>query len=352
MGWFTAWAQSPGRFLWMGVLFVLAVGLLAMFGYMWNGWSLGDAVYMVIITVFTVGFSEVHPVDTMELRAITEVLIVVGCTGMIFLTGALVQAITLSQVQLVFGVKLMTRQIDELSGHIIVCGFGRTGSMLARELFAAKADLVILESSPARCAEAREMGFLCLQADAAEESVLEQAGIQRARALATVVSSDAVNVFITLSARGLNPKLQIVARGELPATEKKLLQAGANSVVMPAHIGAEQVASMILFPAIAGLIQSSDRRRQMELDLRALGLELEVVLAAEGSRYVGRTVEQIESLAGHMFFVVAIEHAGSGKVERPEYYTVVQPGDGVTLLGRGGRAAMVSYFSAPEKARG
>jgi Trk K+ transport system NAD-binding subunit len=206
---------------------------------------------------------------------------------------------------------------------------------------------VILETNPQRCAEARDMGFLCLQADASEESVLEAAGIHRARALATVVASDAVNVFITLSARALNADLQIVARGELPATEKKLLQAGANSVVMPAHIGAEQVASMILFPAIAGMIQSSDRRRQMEMDLRTLGLEIEVVLAAEGSRFEGHTVEEIEQMAERTFFIVAIEHAGSGKVDRPTPNARIRAGDGVTILGRGGRAAIVSLFDGP-----
>ncbi len=347
MHFFGTWTQTPIRNMLLVVAFVLLVGGLATVGYVEHGWSLGDAVYMVVITVFTVGFGEIHPINTPALRAITMGLIVTGCTGMIFLTGALVQAITLSQVQSVFGLKRMNRTIEQLRGHIIVCGFGRTGSMLARELRDAKAQLVILESSPERCAEARQMGFLCVQADASEESVLEQAGIQYARALATVVSSDAVNVFITLSARGLNPGLQIVARGELPATEKKLLQAGANSVVMPAHIGAEQVASMILFPAIAGMIQSTERRRQMELDLRTLGLEIEIVLAAEGSRYVGQTVEAVERMAERTFFIVAIEHAGSGKVERPQPTTKVEAGDGVTILGRSGRADMVSYFDSP-----
>ena len=299
---------------------------------------------MVVITVFTVGFGEVRPVDTPGLRAITMELVIVGCTGMIFLTGAIVQFFTFTQIQLVFGLKRMNRQIQDLRGHIIVCGFGRTGSMLARELQAAKTDMVILEANAERAAEARNMGFLCMQADAAEESVLEQAGIAHARALATVVSSDAVNVFITLSARGLNAGLQIIARGELPATEKKLLQAGANAVVMPAHIGAEQVASMILFPAIAGMIQDSERRRQMELDLRTLGLEIEVVLAAEGSPYIGLAVEEIERDAERMFFIGAIERAGSGKVERPSAHTRLQAGDGVTILGRSGRADVVGHF--------
>ena len=349
MGWFAAWAQSPARFLLAGVTFVLIVAALAIVGYVANGWSFGDALYMVILTVFTVGFSEVRPVNTFALRAITEGLTVAGCTGMIFLTGALVQLVTLSQVQFVFGQKRMNRQIEQLRGHVIVCGFGRIGVMLARELQAAKAGLVIVETSAERCEQAREMGFLCLHADGTEEHVLEQAGIHHARALATVVPSDAVNMFITLTARGLNEKLQIIARGEFPATEKKLLQAGANAVVMPTHIGAEQVASLILFPAISELVQSPERRRRMELDLHALGLELEVVLAAEGSLFVGRTIAEIEQMARRAFFIVAIEPVGSRKIERPDPDTVVRAGDGVTLLGRGGRAAMVANFDPIER---
>ncbi len=331
-----------------GVAFVLLVSLLGVAGYMAQGWSLADAVYMVVITVYTVGYGEVHPIDSPILRGITIALIISGCTGMIFLTGALVQAITLSQVQSVFGLKRMNRQIEQLRNHVIICGFGRTGAMLARELRAAKTPLVVLESMTERCEEARAQGYLCLHVDAAEEQALETAGIRHARTLASVVSSDAANVFITLSARALNPNLQIIARGELPATEKKLLQAGANSVVMPAHIGAEQVASLILFPAIAGMIQSSERRRQLEVDMRTLGLDIEVVLAAEGSRYVGHTVEEIERMAESTFFIVAIEHAGSGRVDRPSPGSLVQAGDGVTLLGRQGRAENVRFFDSPE----
>eukprot|EP01037_Dinobryon_pediforme_P013544 gene13544-13663_t len=348
MRWLSDLIYSPIRNLIFGAIFVLAVACLGIIAYMAHGWSFGDALYMVVITIFTVGYGEVQPIDTAMLRAITIIVVIAGCTGMIFLTGALVQAITLSQVQAIFGMTRMSRQIEHLRDHIIVCGFGRTGSMLAHELKAAKVDLVILESDPKRCAEARELRFLCIQADASDEAILMQAGIQHARALATVVSSDAVNVFITLSARALNAGLQIIARGELPATERKLLQAGANSVVMPAFIGAEQVASMILFPAIAGMIQSSERRRQMEIDLRSLGLEIEVVLAAEGSRYVGLTVEEIERQAERTFFIVALEHANSGKIVRPTPQTVVEAGDGITLLGRGGRAEMVSHFDASQ----
>ena len=338
------WRHSPARNIFYGVAFVLLVSLCATLGYMWHGWSLGDSIYMVVVTVFTVGYGEVRPVDTMGLRAITMGLILTGCTGMIFITGALVQAITLSQITTVLGHKRMNRQIDELRGHVIVCGFGRTGWMLARELAAAKAAFVVLESDDARYEEARELGYLCMQVDASDESALLQAGIVHARALATVVSSDAVNVFVTLTARGLNAKLQIIARGQYITTEKKLLQAGADAVVMPAHIGAEQVASMILFPGLAGMIHDSERRRQMEIDLRTLGLEIEVVLAAAGSRYIGLTVGEIERASEQNFIIVAIERAGSLDVERPGIGTRIEAGDGVTILGRNGREALQKVF--------
>jgi Trk K+ transport system NAD-binding subunit len=239
----------------------------------------------------------------------------------------------------------MHRQIEDLRNHVVICGFGRTGKMLAKELAAAKAPFVVIEPNHGRFVEAKDLGYLCMHADAAEETVLKQAGVEHARALATVVSSDPVNVFITLSARSLNATVQIIARGEEVSTEKKLLQAGANAVVLPAHIGAEQIASLILFPSIAGVMESSDRRRQMELDLRTLGLEIEVVIAAAGSAFEGVTVEEIERAAERSFFIIAVEAAGNGKPERPAPGTRIKAGDGITILGRSGWANVLNKFA-------
>jgi voltage-gated potassium channel len=140
--------NSPVRNLIGGVLFVLTVGGLAVVGYMSQGWNFGDALYMVVLTVFTVGYDELEPVATVPLRAITMGLIVTGCTGMIFLTGALVQCITLSGIQQLLGHKHMNHQIEQMRNHVIVCGFGRIGNMLTRELKAGGALFVILERSP------------------------------------------------------------------------------------------------------------------------------------------------------------------------------------------------------------
>ena len=338
---------SPLRNLAGGLVFVLAVAVVAVGGYMACGWPFGDALYMVVMTIYTVGYGEVRPVNTPELRAVTMALIVAGCTGMIFLTGVLIQLITASQLQQFLGSRRMHKDIEALNGHVVVCGYGRIGQMLSRELQAAKRDCVVVERNEARLALAREQGLLVLQADATQEESLLAAGITRARALATVLPDDAANVFITLSARSLNRTLTIIARGEAPSTEKKLLQAGADRVVMPAHIGAERVAELILFQDLARMLDGAGGHGDLARDLRRLGLELEVVAAGVGSRAVGMTVAALEQAACGSFLVVALSRAQGESVLQPQPDALIEPGDGVALVGRPGRSGVVeALFSA------
>jgi voltage-gated potassium channel len=342
---------SPLRNLIFGVLYMLVVMAGAVVAYVKAGWTVGDAFYMVIVTVYTVGYGEVRPVETPLLREITITTIVLGCTGMIYLTGALVQFITLSQINELFGIKRMSNQIDRLRNHVIVCGFGRIGVMLAQGLHAGGADFVILEPADGPVAQARSLGYLCLQADATDEAALQAAGISHARTLATVLSNDAANVFITLSARSLNPNLEIIARGELPSTESKLLQAGANKVVLPTHIGAERIAEMILYQETARFIRGSERMRDFEKVLLSLGLDMQVVVAAPKSPSIGKTIEMIEQQGNGAFFVVQINRRDGEAVTRPDPSTVVADGDGLVLVGRGGQAkAIGTLFEAGGRA--
>ena len=340
----TGLLSSPLRNLLAGIAFLLTVAAIATFAYVGEGWSLGDALYMVVITIYTVGYDEVRPIDTPALRAITITLIVAGCTGMIFVTGALVQLITTSQFQQLLGTRRMQKDISALEDHVIVCGYGRIGQMLARELRDGRLACVIVERDAARHQLAVAQGFAALQADATDEEVLRAAGVTRARALATVLPHDAANVFITLSARSLNAGLTIIARGEAPSTEKKLLQAGANRVVLPAHIGAERVAEIILFQAMASLLEGDSGEAGFGRDLRRLGLELEVVPAAPGSRCVGMSVAALEREAAGAFLVVALNRADGASVLQPPGDAVIGAGDGVALVGRPGRARAVEQL--------
>jgi len=174
--------------------------------------------------------------------------------------------------------------------------------------------------------------------DATDAVTLQEAGVMRARTLATVLPNDAANVFITLRARGLNPGLEIIARGEVPATEAMLLQAGANKVVLPTHIGAERIAELIMYQEAARFIHGSPRMREFEQVLHSLGLELELIEAAPDSKMVGQTIEAVEQLANGGLFIVRVNRPGDGVITNPDGKTVIQPGDGVVIVGRGAKA--------------
>jgi voltage-gated potassium channel len=160
----------PSRNLVRVTLFMLLVAVVATAGYMEAGWSFQDSLYMVTLTVFTVGYGEVNPINTAYLRALTMATMLLGCTGMIFFTGALVQLLTLSPLQQILGLRRVYTEVDRLSNHVIVCGYGRIGVALAKALTDGAAPFVVLEQSERRVKEARDAGYLCLQGDATQES--------------------------------------------------------------------------------------------------------------------------------------------------------------------------------------
>jgi voltage-gated potassium channel len=342
---------TPGRSLFLIVLFMLLVAGLATLGYMEAGWSLADASYMVVLTVYSVGYGEVHPINTPYLHAVTMGTMIVGCTGMILLTGTLIQFLTINQLQHIFGFKRMKAEVDKLEGHVIVVGFGRIGLMLAKELKTGGAKFVVLEQNENLAQQVRDLGYLCLVGDATDESSLREAGIERARTLASVLPNDAANVFITLSARSLNPDIEIIARGEVPSTQSKLIQAGANKVVLPTHIGAERIAEMILFPETARFLRSSTKMQELERTLRTLGLDMAVVVVPEKGALTGLTIEQIERKADGKFFIVQLNRQAGDAITTPESTMRVQGGDGVVIVSRNGQIARAMFEAPPEKIR-
>ena len=341
----------PSRNLIRVTLFMLVVVVVATAGYMEAGWNIQDLLYMVTLTVFTVGYGEVHPIDTPYLHALTMATMVFGCTGVIFFTGALVQFFTLSPLQQILGVRRVYTEVDKLTGHVIICGFGRIGVALAKALKDGGAHFVILEQNERRVAEARDAGFLCLQADATSEEALQDAGVDRARILATVLPNDAANVFITLSARNLNPSIEIIARGDAVSTERKLLHAGADKVVLPTHIGAERIAEIILFPETSRFVRDSDGMRELERTLRNLGLAIEVVVVPESGALTGLTIEDIETRARGAFFVVQLNRRDGDPITAPDKELSVEAGDGLVVVGRSGQSISAMFAVPRERIR-
>jgi voltage-gated potassium channel Kch len=231
----------------------------------------------------------------------------------------------------------METDIGKLHHHAIICGFGRLGRVLAGQLEQGGMPFVILDQALERVAEAREMSWLAVQGEATDELVLRSVGIEHAKVLASVLSNDAANVFITLSAREMNPDIQIIARAELPSTERKLLQAGANRVVLPAHIGADRIAHMILHPNARELLGGSTKTASaFEHHLTGLGLDLEEIEIGPASPLVKRTVGDVELEAAGRFLAVAVLRGSGGTELNPTRSAELMPGDALVVLKREG----------------
>ncbi len=304
------------------VVFVLSViGYRVIGGY---GWL--DAIWMVVITVSTVGYGEAKPSMPVELQLLTLTVIIVGITAAVYTFGGLFQLIILGELEHVLGRRRMTKEITSLSGHTIVCGYGRMGRNLAQELLAHRRELVVIDSDAEAFAEATADGHLCVLGDATEESALLYAGLMRAGALVSTFPNDAESVFITLTARNLNPKIRIIARAERESTEKKLTQAGADTIVMPTLVGARQMSRMITRPSTAQLIRLVDEGSSVDIDLDELRV-------TGGSQLVGMTLDQAEAHRRHKLLIVAIKSPDGTLKFNPDADEVIQAEDELMVIG-------------------
>jgi voltage-gated potassium channel len=221
----------------------------------------------------------------------------------------------------------MTRGIERLSGHVIICGFGRMGQILANDLERQKRPFVVIDSDLERIDESQARKYLCLSGNATEDEVLMTAGVERASTLVTCLPDDADNVFITLTSRDINPGIQIIARAEHQSTEKKLRQAGANKIVMPAIVGGQQMARMITRPSIADLMELVAETSFLDVGMD----ELKVV---ETSRLVGASVSQTEVHRRYRLLVVAVKRSDGGMVFSPGADYTFQAADVIMVMGR------------------
>lgn len=317
----------------LGLVVILVTVVAAVVGYWLSGWELLDALYMVIITIFGVGYGEVHPITTPSMKIFTIGVILVGTSAGLYVIGGFIQMITEGEIQRAIGVRRMTREIERLANHIIICGFGRIGQILANELNDAKTAFVVVDSSAERIAEAQEKGYLAMLGNATEESCLLSAGIHHAATLATVLPDDAANVFITLSARNMNPKLTIIARGEHVSTEPKLKQAGANEVVMPASIGAHRMANLIVRPSAVDFLSNSSNSDIFNDELHQIGMHMHEILIAEGTSLDGKTVKDAEIQGQGAFLIVALRQANNTLIANPDQKVVLSANDTLIVLG-------------------
>jgi voltage-gated potassium channel len=313
------------------LLYLAAVFAVCVGGYHLYGWNFLDSIYMVVITMFGVGYGEVHPLDNAG-KIFTMFVIVAGTSAVVFVIGEVIQFITEGEIMKAIGELKKSKQVEEISQHAIICGYGRIGQILAHELAAAKFPFVVVDLDDARLAMAEESGYLFVKGSATEEETLQRAHVERAVVLATVLPQDTLNVFITLTARNLNKQLRIIARGENPPTEKKLRQAGADEVVLPASIGGTRIAQSITRPATTKFL--GDNRGLIGEELKKLGVEIDELRLHKHTHLVGKTILELQNMSDGHLLVIALQRAGGNVLRAGFIEEKLQAGDSVIIIGR------------------
>jgi len=287
------------------------------------GFGFLDALYQTVTTITTVGFREVEPLEGAG-QIFTMLLILAGVGTALYTLTMLIETVVEGHIGAAMDRRRIDRRIASLHGHVIVCGWGRVGQAAARELESAKKQLVVVDSDPERVATSQ--GALYVAGDASDEDVLRHAGIERAAALVSAVSTDAANLFITLSARSLRPDLFIVARAREESTVDKLLRAGADRVVNPQEIGGARIAAFVSRPRVTEFLD-------VVMHTGATELLLEEVKLPPDSGLVGVSLGEARVRDHTGALVLAVHDERDGLISSPTASAVIKPGQTLIAIG-------------------
>lgn len=308
------------------VVLVLVIGI-GVAGYVTlEGWSVFDAFYMTVITLATIGYGEVQQLHTPG-RVFTIVLILLGITVGTYALGAFTELIVAEKVRDIFGRRRMERGLAQLKDHFIICGWGRMGQEIGREFRTKKVPFVVIELGDDKCRQLEELGVLFVHGDAARDENLKAAGVERARGLIAVAPRDPENIFITLSARAMNPDLFIIARSVYEQDQHKLELAGADRVISPYVIGARRIAAAAFHPTVVDFLDLEVHHEKLEWELEDLEVTTECWFSGKTLRESG-----IREKCGCT--VLAVKEPETGTfVSNPSPETKLDPGDWLVVLG-------------------
>lgn len=319
-------ARRP-RTMVLAVLFMIVFGTI---GYMLVGQlSIIDALYMAVVTVSTVGYTNLVP--TPEGRLFSVIYIILGVAVVSVTISSLAAALVAGRVREALGRIRMERHIQDLSGHIVLCGYGRFGQITAAEISTAGVSLVVIDRLPEQVSTAESNGVLALLGDATEEGVLERAGIARAKALLCTLASDADNVYTILNARELRTDMPIIALARDRRAESKLLRAGATGVVSPYEIGATHMARRILTPGVARLMGLATGRDKSGLE--QVGVRIQETAVEQGSSLAGLELRASPIRREFGVIVVAVISPDGPSHFNPDPGLVLSPGDVLVCMG-------------------
>ncbi|MFZ0808861.1 MAG: potassium channel protein, partial [Candidatus Sulfotelmatobacter sp.] len=304
------------------LLLVMAIGTA---GYHYiEDWPWFDGFYMVVTTLTTIGYQEVHPLSHAG-RVVIVFIILSGVSLLLLGVGSLSQALLEFELQSFFGRRRMEREIGRLDGHYIICGMGRVGRSVARELARRPAPFVIIENADAKLQRFTNEAWLVMNADATQEQTLRDAQIERARGLIAATTTDATNLYIVLTARGLNPHLKIIARASEDGAEKHLLTAGADSVVSPYSFAGQRIAQSLLRPHVVSFLDTATTHLGMDLEIGEIHI-------GPASTFAGKTLESSRIRQEHGVIVLAIKRR-EGMRFNPAPDERIEPDDCLIAMG-------------------
>ena len=316
--------------------FIVSFGTI---GYMViEGWSFLDSLFMTVTTLTTVGYREVRELSSSG-RWFTIILIIGGVGTMLYALSTGAKFILEGEIQELIGRRRLEKKIKELKDHYIICGYGRMGKIIAKELKGERVKFVVIEKN--LVVHEKEEAFV-IEGDATQDDILKEVGIERAKGLISVLPTDAENLYVVLSAKGLNPNLFIVARAGEEGSEQKLLRAGADRVISPYHIGGLRIAHTVLKPAVVDFIELATKSGNIDL-------QMEEIPIPEGSGLMGLSLDQCGIGRDLGVIIVAIKKPTGDMKFNPTFRTLVEPGDTLIALGEVSKLKVLEEMVASQK---
>lgn len=316
----------------LGAIYLCLVFLVGIVFYMTHEhWDFVSSFYMVVITLSTVGFMEVQELSEAG-RLFTSFLIMGGVGGFVYIAGAFAQVLIDGRLQILWGKHKMMKEIGKLRGHFIICGYGRIGSVVVQEIRAEGHDVVVIEQDLELIDSLEQEGILCIEGDATSDAMLLSAGLLHAKSLISALTNEAANVYVTLTARQLNPDITIIARAGDRSHISRLELAGADRVVLPHFIGGLRMAQNVLRPTVTNF---------MELAMRGgIDLQMEELAISPESELVNKDLIQSKIRANYDLIIIAIKKESGEMIFNPGPKEVIESLD--TLLAVGKKANLTA----------
>ncbi|MDO8785356.1 MAG: NAD-binding protein [Syntrophales bacterium] len=314
------------RKLAIAIIVLFSMLLMGTIGFHYlEGWGFLESFYATVVTLSSVGYGDFSP-RSKEGMLFTVFLIIVGVGTMLYTIGLVTETMIEGRLKIIMGRGRLEKMIKKMNNHYIICGFGRIGSLICRELAGEKVDFVVIDNNQEVIQKIEEEGFVYHRGDATHEKTLLAAGIKTAKGIVCVLSTDAENLYVILTARELNPGIFILSRSEGEESEQRLLRAGANRVESPYMMGGMRMAMAILRPAMLDFVEITTMRQSLELRMDEISM-------CEGSSYIGKSLEDSNIRQKFGLIVVAVKKESGKMIFNPMAKYVIENNDKLIALG-------------------